>query len=127
MLDRIALETSVSVVLPDGMVMRHASAAAFLGLKWAAFADRGVADPFGSRDLEDILALVASRPSLLEEVRGCPSELRLMIVGRISDLLADGRLPDLLAGHLNNAQSPARVSQRVRERMTAIAGLKTTD
>jgi hypothetical protein len=126
-LDRIALETSVSLTLVNGMVIRHASAAAFLGLKWAAFADRGAADPFGSRDLEDILALVASRPSLLEEVRVCPSELKLMIVGKTSDLLADGRLPDLLAGHLNNAQSPARVSQRVRERLTEIAGLKSTD
>ena len=38
--------------------------------------------PLGSRDLEDILALVASRPSLPDEVRNSPAERHALIVGK---------------------------------------------
>lgn len=49
------------------LVVRHASAPAFLGLKWAAYQDRGQGDLFGSHDIEDLLAVIASRPALVEE------------------------------------------------------------
>ncbi|MCU0381989.1 MAG: hypothetical protein MUE58_12445, partial [Chitinophagaceae bacterium] len=52
--DRFALQSSVSADLGDGVMVRHASAPAFLALKWAAYGDRGVTDPFASHDLEDI-------------------------------------------------------------------------
>ena len=38
--DRLALETSQNVTLADGTIFRHASAPAFLALKWAAYDDR---------------------------------------------------------------------------------------
>lgn len=118
--DQFALQSSVSVDLGGGLRVQHASAPAFLALKWAAYGDRGSADPFASHDLEDILALVASRATIVQEVVGCPERLRLFIGAGLETLLADLRLPDLLAGHLNNAQDPAGTAQRVLSRLEAI-------
>lgn len=55
---------------------RHANAVAFLGLKWAAFRDRGRDDPRSSHDLEDIVALLISRPSIADEFAHAPADLR---------------------------------------------------
>lgn len=119
--DQFALQSSVGVDLGDRVVVRHASAPAFLALKWAAYLDRGAADPFASHDLEDILALVASRAAIVQEVAGCPERLRAFIRNGLDTLLADPRLPDLLAGHLNNAQDPAGTARLVLSRLTLAA------
>jgi hypothetical protein len=118
--DRIALENSERMDLGDTVVIRHASAAAFLGLKWAAYHDRGVADPYSSHDLEDILALVASRPRIVSEIREAKAELKAFIVAQTASLLDDHRREDILAGHLNNAQDPRGTAQLVLERLERI-------
>jgi hypothetical protein len=118
--DRIALESSIVTELDGGVSVRHASACAFMGLKWAAFDDRGAADPTGSHDLEDILALVASRPTLAEEVAAAGDTLRREIVGRARQLLADPWLQDLLAAHLNNAEDRAYAIRTVTMRLIEI-------
>lgn len=121
--DRLALDSSVRIDLGDGIVVRHASAPAFLGLKWAAYGDRGAADPFASHDLEDILALVASRATIVEEVAATAEPLRAFVVAGAASLVGDVRLPDLLAGHLNNAQDPAGTARRVLERLRAVRAI----
>ena len=119
--DRLAIETSVEVTLAGGVVVRHASAPAFLALKWAAYGDRGADDPFVSHDLEDIIALVAARPSIVGETEAAPSEIRHFVAGRSLALLSHPDLDELLAGHLNNAQDSARIQQRVRARLNELA------
>ena len=121
--DRLAIETSVEATLAGGVVIRHASAPAFLSLKWAAYGDRGVGDPFASHDLEDIIALVAARPSIIGETEAAPTEMRDFVAGQVSALLSHPDLDDLLAGHLNNAQDPARTQERVRARLAGLGGL----
>ena len=121
--DRLALDTCVQADLGDGIVIRHASAPAFLGLKWAAYADRGAQDPFGSHDLEDIVALVASRATVAAEVYASPAGLRAFVVEQTLALLNDARLEDLLAGHLNNAQDPVASIDVVRSRLVRIGRL----
>jgi predicted nucleotidyltransferase len=120
--DQLALETSQTVTLADGTTFRHASAPAFLALKWAAYDDRGASDPFGSHDLEDILALLAARPSLVAEVEKAPREIRKFVGEKSSLLLGLGDFDDLVAAHLNNAQDAFRVIQRVRETLVLLAG-----
>jgi predicted nucleotidyltransferase len=119
--DQLALETAVITEIVPRLTVRHASAPAFLALKWAAHNDRGAKDPFGSRDLEDILALVAARPALIEEVRVAPERIRLHIATQTQALLRKPELPDLLAAHLNNAQEPAKIRERVRQRLEQLA------
>ena len=72
---------------------RHANAVAYLGLKWAAFQDRGRDDPRFSHDLEDIVALMLSRPSLSDEFSEAPEETRRDIA-RITRQFLDERDPE---------------------------------
>jgi hypothetical protein len=123
--DRLALEESIAVDLGDGVQVRIASPPAFLALKWAAYRDRGVGDAFASHDLEDILALLASRPTVAEEVAGSTGRLRDMVAAETATFLKVEELDDLLAGHLNNAQDPAAVIALVRSRLEQIAALLT--
>jgi hypothetical protein len=115
--DRIALETSAEVDLGISIKVRYAGAPAFLALKFAAFADRGGEDPFGSHDLEDIFALLAARPSTIAEVRGSPVEVREFLGRAVTALTARAEFEDLLSAHLNNAQDPGLVCERVRLRL----------
>lgn len=119
--DWFALESKVVQDLGDGVQVRHADAPTFLALKWAAFRDRGRDDPFGSHDLEDILALVASRPAMPLELEEAPMELRSFVRGATVEFLQQVRLDDLLAGHLNNAQDPLAASKSVLGRLHEIA------
>lgn len=119
--DSIAIETRVSLTLDDGLVIYHASAPAFLAMKWAAFEDRGQSDPLASHDLEDIFALIAARPPLVGEVRSAPAEVREFIASKTKGLLADDAYEDLAAAHLNNAQDRLRTRDRVRERLIELA------
>lgn len=125
--DRLALRHFLVVDLDDGIQIRHADAPAFLALKWAAFADRGRADPFGSHDLEDILALTASRVGIVGEVERASDELRQFVARSTGQFLRLNHVSDLLAGHLNNAQDPRATMGMVVERLTAIAVLAAVE
>jgi predicted nucleotidyltransferase len=119
--DRFAVETAVSTTLTTGLTIRHASAPGFLALKWAAYQDRGHEDPLYSDDLLDILALVASRPTLVEEVAAAPTELRAYVAVQSKIFLADANAEDLLAAHLNNAQDPAATIAAVRAMLARLS------
>ncbi|MBK9550475.1 MAG: hypothetical protein IPO52_15580 [Gemmatimonadetes bacterium] len=96
---------------------------AFLALKWAAFADRGRADPFASHDLEDILALIASRVDIVGEVDRASAELKQFVAESTRQFLQQQRVDDILAGHLNNAQDPRATMRLVQDRLDNIAQL----
>ena len=112
--DAIAIETAVDAALTGGITIRHVSAPAFLAQKWAAHHDRGRDDPLNSHDLEDILALIASRPGIVEEVAGMPPELRAYVAAEAGAFLRSPDAEDLLAAHLNNAQDPGQTIAAVR-------------
>jgi predicted nucleotidyltransferase len=120
--DRLAVETAVSTTLTPGLTIRHASGPGFLALKWAAYQDRGLKDPLYSDDLLDILALLASRPRILEEVAAAPSDLRAYVAERSNSFLTDPNTEDLLAAHLNNAQDPAATIAAVRTILGELRG-----
>lgn len=121
--DRLALRHFLVVDLGEGIQIRHADAPAFLALKWAAFADRGRADPFASHDLEDILALIASRVDIVGEVDRASAELKQFVAESTRQFLQQQRVDDILAGHLNNAQDPRATMRLVQDRLDTIAQL----
>lgn len=123
--DAAALATAVEAEIEPGLVIRHASAPGFLALKLAAFRDRGGADPFTSHDLEDVLALLASRPGVDGETAAAPGEIRSFVAARAAALAARDDLDDLLAGHLGNV-GRARAAEaigRAREALERLARL----
>src|SRR5262245_52529386 len=116
--DQFALEAPETVELRPGLSIKHASAPAFLAMKWAAYRDRGIAAPLESTDLEDILALTASRPGLPDEVATSPPAVRAYVREQTAEFLRNPDAGDLLAGHLNNAAPRRSVVEAVR---TALA------
>jgi len=122
--DRLAIETAVTTEVAPGVRARHASAPAFLALKWAAFLDRGAADPFASHDLEDILALLASRPGIVDEVVAAPVELRRFIAERAGRFLAQPTRRDLLAACLGHVPNAAAVIAEVEASLETLRALR---
>jgi len=119
--DALAIETAVEATVGAGITIRHASAPAFLAQKWAAHLDRGREDPLASHDLEDILALLASRPALVGEVAAAPRPLREFVATQARVFLTDRNAEDLLAAHLNNAQDPRATIALVKSVLERLA------
>jgi predicted nucleotidyltransferase len=122
--DAVALDTSRRATLGGDVVIRHASAPAFLAQKWAAHHDRGREHPLDSHDLEDVLALLASRPGIADEVAAAPPEVRAYLAAEARSFLADPDAADLLAAHLNNAQDPAATMGVVRRALEGLGVLE---
>lgn len=120
--DAIAIKTAVEATLGRGLSIRHASAPAFLAQKWAAYHDRGRGDPLGSRDLEDILALLASRPAIIDEVAAAPQKLQAYVAEQAASFLRDPLAEDLLAAHLNNSQDPPATITAVNAVLGRLSG-----
>jgi hypothetical protein len=95
-----ALESARWASLPSGAVIRLITAPFFLGTKMEAFRGRGHRDIFASHDLEDFIAVVEGRDSLLEEVASAPSDLRTYLAEVTTELLAEPRFRDALPGFL---------------------------
>lgn len=127
-LDQAAVDTAVSITLTGTsgkpMVIRHANAPTFIALKWAAFGDRGGGDVFASHDVEDIFAVIASRPSLPDEYSQAASLVRTVISQMAGALLEDAdALGELLHAHVVVAigHDVAAVHRQVNERLQRLS------
>lgn len=126
--DVYAVESAVGIDLreKDGdapCIVRHASPVAFLMLKWAAFNDRGRASPFDSHDLEDIIAVMASRPMIVTEGRATPLAVRRFIAEHCRAFFAGADMADeLMAAHLPTGTVVA-VRERVRQRLQDLSAI----
>jgi hypothetical protein len=79
----------------------------FLATKLTAFHDRGRQDPIASHDLEDVVAVVDGRESLVAEFKATPPEVRAFVAAAWRDLLQTGNVPALLEAH----RAPDEASQ----------------
>ena len=64
------------------------------------FHDRGRGDYLGSRDLEDVIAVVDGRQELLGELRAAESDVRSYIAHELRKLYDTPEFQDALPGHL---------------------------
>lgn len=120
--DQVALETAVETEVEPGLKIRHVSAPGFLALKWAAFWDRGLQDPFRSEDLEDILALLVSRDSIVSEFNDSPSHVQDHIRKGLRWLKDSNDYEDLVAASLATAIAFTQVADSLRGRVRAMLG-----
>lgn len=121
MWDRVAVETAQSLEVEPGLTVRHASAPGFLALKWAAFTDRGAGELFASHDIEDIIALVASRATIASEVLASPKEIRFFLKARFAWLAAQRDFADVLAESMNGAFNAATAMDAARARIMSLS------
>ena len=77
--------------------------------------ERGKHDPCESHDLEDILALVVSRPPIVNECRVTPALNRAQLRAGFEWLTKNSEYDDLVAGHLRNAQSFRETAMMLRQ------------
>lgn len=112
-----ALRHASTLVLPGGTAIRIITAPFFLATKMEAFRGRGGMDFQASHDLEDFVAVVEGRDTLLQEIATSPEDLRNYLAEAAKSLLAESRFLDVLPGFvLDSERVPI-----IRERLTLIA------
>lgn len=107
-----ALESAIHHSLTDGCLIRLVSAPYFLGTKLEAYKGRGNADPMASRDVEDLINLVAGRPSLIDEFHDSPRDLRRSVASALEDLMGHRDFDYAVASACRNAARERHVLER---------------
>lgn len=116
-----AIASAAPIELEPGLLIMAVTAPAFLATKWEAYAGRGGDDPLTSRDLEDILTLVAGRPSIVEEVAAAPEAPRTLIADCTRKLLLHDWAGEIVENAIHDARHVPGLLDRVLARLRAIA------
>jgi hypothetical protein len=93
-----ALDHAVPFVLPSGQPIRMITAPYFLGTKMEAFRGRGQMDFLASHDLEDFIAVIDGRSTILKEVADSPGDVREYLTEAATSLLSESRFLDAVPG-----------------------------
>lgn len=118
-----AIKTAEIRELESGLQIMVVNSVYFCASKLEALTDRGKNDYLGSRDLEDVIAIVDGRPELTEEIRGASHDVRSYVAMEIAKLRATQEFLDALPGHLPpDAASQERIII-VAARLKEIASL----
>lgn len=115
-----ALEDTRSTEIADGLAIRVPAPSVLLATKLAAHEDRGADDPMTSTDLEDVVALIANRPELVDEVEAADRELRDWIGRRIGRFLPSDRAAELVAAFLPEIRRVPELRSMVTDRVAAL-------
>jgi len=118
-----AFQSAKPFRVPGGPVIRLVTPPYFLATKLTAFHDRGRHDPMISHDLEDIIAVVDGRATLVTEFESAPPEVRAFIAGAWRELLDTGGVPALLEAHLGPDEASQARASLVLSRIEAMARL----
>jgi hypothetical protein len=121
----LALDTAQPQELPSGRSVRIVTAPVFLATKLEAFRGRGQGDFLFSHDLEDLMAVVDGRASLLEECRLSPPELRSDLAAQFLELLNTSAFLEALPAFLPPDQASQQRLPDLLETLRGIAGLSS--
>jgi len=81
------METAEERELEPSLTILMFSPVYFCASKLEAFGDRGKNDYLGSRDLEDLIAVVDGRAELVREIKAAQSDVRSYLAKEITKLL----------------------------------------
>jgi predicted nucleotidyltransferase len=101
--------------------IRIAQATDFIAMKVEAFRDRGAGDYLGSKDLEDVIAVLDGRAELADDFSRADASVRSYVANEFRSFLGDRAFINALPGHF--AGDPIRQKRVVivLERMQKIA------
>ena len=108
-----AIKHAGVLILPSGRTIRTITAPFFLGTKMEAFRTRGRMDFQASHDLEDFVAVIEGRESILDEVRLVPPELRVYLANAAKMLLAERRFLEVLPGFVLDSERVPLIERRL--------------
>jgi predicted nucleotidyltransferase len=117
----MAFDTAQPTVLPNGSVIRLVTPACFLATKLAAFDDRGRLDPMASHDLEDVIAVVDGRESIVDEIQASPPEVQAFVAAAWREILETASVLALLEAHLAPDEASQARAGLVLSRIEAMA------
>lgn len=89
----------------------------FLATKLAAFHDRGNRDYLASKDIEDIVAVIDGRPSIVDEVAASPINLRVHLRKECGSLFEDADFIDSLTNYSSDIR-PNIIIERLKAMAT---------
>jgi len=118
-----AFQSAKPFQLPGGPLIRLVTPPYFLATKLTAFHDRGRQDPMISHDLEDIIAVVDGRASLVMELQAAPPGVRAFVAAAWRGLLETGGVPALLEAHLGPDEGSQARAGLVLARIEAMSRL----
>lgn len=110
---KFAASTAVDHQITPSVTIQHISAVAFLVTKLDAFEDRGSRDKYGSKDWEDIIALLDGCANLSAEIKQAPVEVREFIASKIQNLILAKHLEDSAPHHLSWESQTAQRGTRL--------------
>ncbi len=117
------MDTAAERELEPGLKILMVSPVYFCASKLEAFGDRGKNDYAGSRDLEDLIAVVDGRAELVGEIQAAQSDARSYLAKEIAKLLGARGFVDAFPGHLApDSASQDRITT-VMARLREIASL----
>ena len=120
---RFAIDTAEKHQV-DGLEIRVVSVPLFLATKLEAHYGRSAGDYMGSHDMEDILAVVDGRPSLIRDCFSAPSEVREYLREKFARLLGDDEFMNLLPGFVSPSGGAGRATV-VRDRLRGLVNSLT--
>lgn len=109
--------------LDDEITIRIPTPALFLATKWETFEGRGGDDLLGSHDLEDIIAVVAGRENVVDDVASSPDTVRDWMAERARRFLEHADATYALDGALSDAARIPRLLDIVRQRFVELSQL----
>lgn len=118
-----AIETAVDMSLGSDLTIRMVSAPAFLATKWEAFRSRGNDNMLMSHDIEDIITLVAGRPSIVQEVRDASSDVRRFVATQARELIHHEDATEIIEDALPDARLVRGVVSAVTKRLEELSVL----
>ena len=86
----------------DGVSIPHIDAPHFIGTKLLAYEGRGRGDLLVSHDLEDLFAVLNSRPEVVNEIADAPAKCREVILTRLLVLRNHPLFEEAAEAHLAN-------------------------
>ena len=95
------------------------SARLFLATKLEAHHGRSEGDYMGSHDLEDILAVVDGRPTIIKDCFTAPDDVKAYLRDNFATLLADDEFINVLPGFVDPSGGSAR-AEVIRDRLQGL-------
>ena len=118
-----ALRHAFTATLPGGQTIRVTAAPFFLATKMEAFRGRGRMDFQASHDLEDFVAVIEGRDTLLQEIAASPVALRDYLAEAAKTLLAESRFLDVLPGFVLEGERVPLIQERLALIAAGIPGV----
>jgi hypothetical protein len=109
-------------MLPGGQSIRVITAPFFLGTKMEAFRGRGRMDFQASHDLEDFVAVIEGRETVVQEIAVAPQTLQDSLAEAARTLLAESRFLDVLPGFVLDSERVPLIQRRLATIATGIPG-----